>query len=453
MSSTSRRRFFAIVVLSLLLLFAGFLWVRPLLNIGAGYAAKHACSCHYLQGRGLDEIRAHDLNFSVLGMTQLSPGKNEVRASFFGLVPRRAVYRPGVGCTLINDDLLPLAAYGKGVGAKPAVRSDSVLPPTTLPQLKAAVGLAMRPVPGGGAHAVVILQNGRIVGERYAEGFTKDTPLLGWSMTKSLTGMAWGSYRPPGPGQTNEEVIDELVNRDNLYDEWATDARANVEVGELLRMHSGLGWNEAYGSLSDATIMLHEHADMSAYAAGMPALEPPAEAWVYSSGTTNVLVDLLERDLPSGKRIESLLETLYGRVAPTLLIEPDQSGSPVGSSYGWATARDWARLGQFMLQGGVWEGDTLLQPGWVDYMREPATGSDGSYGAQLWLKGPDTPALPDDAFMMRGFQDQRVIVIPSHQVVIARLGHNDDKQADFNALIEAVLRALPEAKGSSSLRR
>ena len=444
MTTTVRRRWFAALALFCILLFAAFLWARPLLNIGAGYAAKHACSCHFLQGRELDEIREHDLNFSVLGRVSLSADDRVVDASFFGLVPRRAVYREGIGCTLINDRLKPVAKIDKGAGAGAVNGGGRAVRETNyLSALNEALDFGMQPVPGGGARGIVILQDGIVVGERYAEGYDANTLLLGWSMTKSLTGMAFGAHRGPA-GTRRAADIAEITGRDELYPAWATDARANIELADLLRMHSGLGWNEAYGSLSDATIMLHEYADMPAYAAGMPIAEPPGEIWNYSSGTTNILVDLLARDLAkSGTSVYERFDELYTRVAPSLLIEPDQSGNPVGSSYGWATARDWARLGQFMLQDGVWAGDTLLQPGWIDFMRTPAEGSNGTYGAQLWLPGPGLPSLPGDAYMMRGFQDQRVIVVPSHNTVIARLGHNDDKSADFEGLVKRVLEALP----------
>jgi CubicO group peptidase (beta-lactamase class C family) len=159
---------------------------------------------------------------------------------------------------------------------------------------------------------------------------------------------------------------------------------------------------------------------------------------MYSSGTTNILVELIEQNTPL-ETAHEFMHKLYAPVAPSLLLEPDQAGRPVGSSYGWATARDWANLGQFMLQDGVWNGDTLLPPGWIDWMRTPAKGSEGIYGGQTWLPGPDMPDLPKDAFLMRGFQDQRVIIIPSHQLVIARLGHEDDKTADFNELVKQLL--------------
>ena len=475
MARTSSRRRWALFVVLAVVLFAAFLWVRPLLHIGAGYAAKHACSCHFLQERNLADISERDLNFSVLGWASLSTQKHEagdgaVRASFLGLVPRVAVFRAGVGCTLINDERLPVKPVqsgrrraGAGEVVKSSVRVDY------LPALEEALEFGMEPVPGGGARGLVILQDGVVVGERYGEGFDDNTLQLGWSATKTLVGMAWGYNRSDSLGPRSarraferpvdvdslnnpgalrpygrSKALETLVNHDELYPAWAADARANIELNDLLHMNSGLAWNEGYGSITDATVMLHEQPNMAAYAAGMFAEEAPGELWNYSSGTTNVLTDLLLQDLlATNQNVYQLFDHLYGRVAPSLIIEPDQSGRPVGSSYGWATARDWARLGQLMLQDGVWEGDTLLQPGWVDYMRQPAAGSNGTYGAQLWLPGPDMPSLPADAFMMRGFQDQRVFVIPSRDVVIARLGHGEDKVTDFEGLVRRVLAALP----------
>jgi hypothetical protein len=282
------------------------------------------------------------------------------------------------------------------------------------------------------------MQNGRIIGERYARGYDEKSMLLGWSMTKTLTGMLVGrAFTDPSDTLFNLEAI---FGKDKLYPAWSADARANIRLADLLHMNSGLGWNEAYGSISDATIMLHEQPSVAAYAAGMPALKAPEEEWAYSSGTTNILMDLVTRQLPDDEPITAFIHGLYGNIAPSLLIEPDQSGLPVGSSYGWATARDWANLGQFMLQDGIWNGDTLLPPGWIDWMQEPAAGSEGTYGGQLWLPGPDMPSLPGDAFMMRGFQDQRVFIIPSRQLVIARLGPSEDKVTDFDGFVSRILQ-------------
>ncbi|MBC6994744.1 serine hydrolase [Neolewinella lacunae] len=441
------RRWLALLFIVGLLLFAAFLWLRPLLNIGSGYAAKHACSCHFLQGRELEEISTHDLNFSVLGWFSLAVEGQTVRASLLSLVAREAHYRPGVGCTLVNDPnqaLAPILGADAGAPPRPPEGGSKdegamlVNPTETTPALTAALDFGMEPVPGGGARGIVVLQDGKLLAETYAPGFDRTTPLLGWSMTKTLTALLVGHVLLAPDGSNLEEV----VNRKRLYPAWNTDARANIRLADLLHMNSGLAWNEGYGSLTDATIMLHEQPAMAAYASGMPAEFAPGETWRYSSGTTNILADLVQRQLPPGTDLATYLRAYFRPVAPSLLVEPDQSGLPVGSSYGWATAQDWARLGQFMLQDGVWGGDTLLPPGWIDWLQQPAAGSEGTYGGQLWLPGPDMPSLPPDAFMMRGFQDQRVFIIPSRRLVIARLGHGEDKVTDFDGLVSRILAAV-----------
>ncbi|MFK8160907.1 MAG: serine hydrolase domain-containing protein [Lewinella sp.] len=433
------RRWLIGLTLLIVVLFAAFLWLRPLLHIGSGYAAKHACSCHFLQGRELAEISEHDLNFSVLGLVGLSKEGQEVRSSFFGLVPRRAVFREGVGCTLINDETKPLVSVqGGAAGAKSKDERAVVAGPVALTK---ALDFGMAPVPGGGARGLVIMQDGKIIAERYAPGYDQDTRLLGWSMTKTLTAMLLAhalQQTSPAPAAAPKK----LTARNHLFPEvWTDSSRAEITIADLLHMNSGLAWNEAYGSLSDATIMLHEHADMVEYAYTAPSIALRNTTWNYSSGTTNILTQLADEELPD-LTIQEQLASLYAKIAPSLLIEPSQSGLPVGSSYGWATARDWANLGQFMLQDGVWNGDTLIYPGWIDYLQQPAAGSEGTYGAQTWLPGPDMPSLPKDAFMMRGFQDQRVFIIPSRNLVIARLGHGVDKSTDFDGLVSRLIDVI-----------
>ncbi len=427
------------LILLVLLLFAAYLWLRPVLSIGGGYAAKHACSCHYLQGRALDEISTHDLNFSVLGLYSLKLRGDTVRSSFFGLVERHAVHLPSGGCVLINEVNLPLPTGGTaGVRGAPSTEVAEV----DNPAYKEALDYGMLPVPGGGARGIVVLKDGQVVAERYAEGFSKDTPLLGWSMTKSLTGMAVGAYLAGADSTASPADKLRLGRRQTgLFPDLWKDKRADISLADLLHMNSGLAWNEGYGSLTDATVMLHERPDFADFALRSLVTEEPGTTWNYSSGTTNILMEYLRRELGSNEALYALLDSLFTPVAPTLTIEPDQSGRPVGSSYGWATAHDWARLGQLLLQNGVWEGKTVIPSAWIDFMREPATGSAGTYGAQLWLPGPDTPSLPADAFIMRGFQDQRVFIIPSRGLVIARLGHGKDKVTDFDGLLQRIFAA------------
>lgn len=435
--SPALRRALILLVLLSVLVFAAFLWYKPLLNIGTGYATKHACSCHFLQGRELVEISENDLNFSVLGMVGLEASANEVRGSFLGLVDRRAVYREGLGCTLVNDEEKPLAeVVGAAAGAMTVKEAEVAGPPS----LTAALDFGMAPVPGGGARGLVVLRDGKVIAERYADGYDQDTPLLGWSMTKTLTALTLN--RALQRSLPAESAPEKALLRNHLFPEaWTDSARQLITIADLLHMTSGLAWNEGYGSLSDATIMLHEMPDMAAYASAAPAVAPRNTVWNYSSGTTNIITQLIDDEVED-ETFVSLYRELFKDIAPSLLIEPSQVGLPVGSSYGWATARDWANIGQFMLQDGVWNGDTLLTPGWIDYLREPAVGSAGTYGAHTWLPGPDMPSLPKDAFMMRGFQDQRVFVIPSRRLVIARLGHGVDKSTDFEGLVSRILTVI-----------
>lgn len=448
--STRRRLVFG--GLFVLILVAAFLYALPLLRTGAGYAAKMVCSCKYVQNHPgtAEDIRAEKLNFSVLGTSEVAilPNERAATASFFGLAKRKAVFIPGRGCILINDpDRALPAAYRLPTPIISTVASDLALAPDSVDlsgvdttKLNEALDFGMRRVPGGGASAVLVLRNGKVIGERYHEYVTAQTPLLGWSMTKSLTGALVGMRVADG-------AIDPAAHP--VFTRWAgtddqPDPRAKIDLWHLMRMHSGLRWEESYGSVTDATIMLHDMPDMAAYAKKKPAAAPPAVDWVYSSGTSNLLMNKVGESFPSQT---ALLDYLYDSLflaigANSILIETDQAGLPVGSSYGWATARDWAKLGQLWLQNGKWRGRQIIPAAWIEKMREPAAGSEGRYGGQLWLKGPDTPSLPDDAFAFRGFQDQRVFVLPTQKIVIVRLGHNQDKVTDFDGLIERVLGAV-----------
>lgn len=423
MPTSPTRRWIAGLALLAAILFAAFLWLRPLLSVGTGYAAKHACSCHFLQGRELDEISENDLNFSVLGWMGLNEGKQSVRANFLGLVHREAFYLPGRGCVLMMDegrDMPEASGPPQTAATTSVVTADN-------DRLIEALDFGMQAVPGGGARGIVVMRKGKIVGERYAESYGPETPMLGWSMTKSLTGLLLGSFVDLAPASAPRETK-------NLFPEEWTDLRAEISLDDLMNMNSGLAWNEGYGSLTDATVMLHEAPDMADYAMKSPLTEPPGTKWAYSSGTTNILMEYASRKAGGNEALYTEMERLFDRVAPSLIIEPDQSGRPVGSSYGWATTRDWARLGQLMLQKGVWESDTLVPPEWIVYMQRPAEDSNGDYGAQLWLRN-------GGGYAMRGFQDQRVIVLPNLDVVIARLGHNDDDAADIDGLVEKVRAA------------
>lgn len=442
-----RRLRYAPLILVLLLI-GGVWYAGPLLRIGAGYAAKMACSCGHLQGRSLADVQESDLNFSVLPYLRLRATETGVTAAFpLGFFRREAVVVPGHGCVLISDETRDLpAALDRTTAARDTLldwpdrfvgtQPDRLPPGVDTAALRRALDFGFQPLPGGGARGIVVVYRDQLVAERYAPGFDHTTPQLGWSMTKTLTNAAIGLLVKQGKI---------AVAEDHLFPAWENDTRRDIAVADLLRMNSGLAWNEAYGTSSDATTMLYLRPDMPAYAREQPAAAPPGTTWAYSSGTTNILSGLIRRRLGDDAAYYNLLwDSVFAPIGVTSArIEPDQAGHWIGSSYGWLTPRDWARCGLLYLHDGMWGDRRILPQGWVDYSRQPAAGSDGEYGAHLWLKGSSLPGVPDDTYNFRGFQDQRVFVIPSRDCVIVRLGQNRDQSADFAGFLRQVLSALP----------
>jgi CubicO group peptidase (beta-lactamase class C family) len=432
-----------IMLFIILLVLVGALWYfQPTLKLGAGYAAKMACSCHYLQGRSIDDIKSNDLNFSLLPLVNLTHdiADKSVTATFLGWISQKATFVEGRGCIVVVDEKMELPkAVDKpliSIASKPLAVYDTLPVGINLPVLETAVDNAFVPLPEGGTRAVLVLHDGHIVAEKYADGFNQDTRLHAWSMTKSITNALVGLLVKKG--QLSPE-------QDHLFPAWEQDDRSKITLADLLHMNSGLEWNEEYGSISDATQMLYGQPDMAAYTWNKQLIAPPNTNWVYSSGTTNLLSYLIREKAGSDEAYHQLVyEELFLPLGMhSALIEPDQSGTLVGSSYGWATARDWAKFGQLYLEDGKVDGYQLLPENWVSFSREPANGSEGTYGAQIWLQTDDATHAPSDVFMFRGFQDQRIVIIPSRRCVLVRLGKNKDKTFPLDTFIKEVLAALP----------
>lgn len=215
--------------------------------------------------------------------------------------------------------------------------------------------------------AVVVVYDGRIIAERYAPGFSQSTPLLGWSMTKSVTNALIGIL--VGQGRL-------LIQEPAPVPEWsgADDPRGAITLDQLLRMSSGLKFIEEYTKNSDATCMLFGTHDTAAYAASQPLETEPDSKWSYSSGTANILSRLVRHTIggTSADYFAFPRRALFNRIGMrSAIMEPDASGTFVGSSFMYATVRDWARFGLLYLQDGVWEGTQILPEGWVDYSRRP----------------------------------------------------------------------------------
>ncbi|MER8577934.1 beta-lactamase family protein [Mesorhizobium sp. M1423] len=413
---------------------AGWLYFAPpeLIRVGSGYSAKIVCSNVFIAGRDADDVLAVDVQapgHPLLKLMRVSVDKEKgtVSAGLFGALGKSvAVVRDGLGCVSVPDGNVAAAKAIAGTASTPAPLADAIWPKgdkidasqdpevTTILDDPALTGAGMR--------AVVVVKNGRIVGERYGDGFSEKTPLLGWSMTKTVNAAIVGTALKDGKlAMTNQ----------GLFGPWKADGRAAISLADMMAMSSGLEFNEDYGDVADVTRMLYLEPDMAGFAESKPLTGEVGKVFSYSSGTA-VMLSRLWQDAIGDKALAwprtALFDPLGMRSA---VMEADEHGTFVGSSYLYATARDWARFGQFLLQGGVWNGKDILPAGFVDWMREPAAASKVYGKGQLWIEGPGdeerpgagiAAGLPQDTYWMEGHDGQTVAIIPSEQLVVVRLG-------------------------------
>lgn len=436
-----------------------------LVGIGTAYKAKMLCSEVFVAGRRQHEVLA-DLEIDDLYALRIIKASIDERAhaasaSFLGMAGRTARYRGDTGCTLVSgpdsvtasDEAAPAISRHSSAGGGSFNHPDEPTTPV-IPQLVAVLDEAFsEPDP---AHlrrtrAVVVIHNGRVVAERYAPGVGPDTPLLGWSMTKSVLNALVGVLVKDGGLPLDAPVP---------VPEWRTpgDPRASITLSQLLYMNSGLEFNEDMGNpLGDVTRMLLTEPDMAAFAARKELQSPPGTRWQYSSGNSSIISRAMRNVMSEDQYRRFPRQALFDRVGMAgAVLEADPGGTFDGSSFMYATARDWARFGMLYLNDGVWEGERILPEGWVDYTRTAATANPGNaYGAHFWLSVPDEynraqTVLPAHALHAVGHEGQFVTIIPSRGTVIVRLGKTRYAHAwDHGAFVRTVLLAL-EASGEQS---
>ncbi|MEM6989255.1 MAG: serine hydrolase [Myxococcota bacterium] len=438
-----------------------------ILPTASGYAAKNACSSVFVAGLSEERISAEELKAVPYASFSVDRENKRVRASVVGLAARTAVFREGLGCAVAVDvepDSLtdfafePPAAQLDEAPWPRGNRADDRPDPPGLDRagLDAAVAAAFdEPDPDSLRHtrAVVVVQGGRLLAERYAADIDASTPLLGWSMTKSVTGAMVGIL--VGRGELDPAAPAPVP-------QWRNDARKDVTLDQLLRMSSGLEFEEVYGPLTDATHMLFEVDDAAAIALAKPLAKPPDSEFSYSSGTTNILSWIVrQRFATVGEYHRFPYESLFAPLGmSSATMETDASGTFVGSSFLYATARDWARFGELYLRDGMWRGQRILPEGWAAYSGAATpTAKRGEYAAQFWANAgaKDDPSdrklphVPTDAFWASGFQGQAVLIVPSRDAVLVRLGLTHDRAAwDLDAFASSVLATLPPTSGAGT---
>ena len=284
--------------------------------------------------------------------------------------------------------------------------------------------------------AMVAIHRGRVVAERYGTDVTASTKLISWSMAKSITDALVGMCVEDGLLSVEERAA---------VPAWAGDERSAITMQHLLEMRSGLRWVEDYvdGESSDVIAMLFGTGkdDHARYAIECPFEHEPGSTWVYSSGTTNVITRILGDllgDVPgSHAHMDGLLGRLFGTLGMSAEARFDAAGTFVGSSYVYASARDFARFGTLYLRDGVWGDERVLPEGWVDHARRQHVidvESNLGYGSQWWTL-PEEP----DALVASGYEGQHIIVCPSRDLVVVRLGKT---VADLRPNVLASLRRL-----------
>ena len=435
------------------------IWFRPdrAARVIAGLTAHNLCSAVFVAGLDADATQREQLQ-AILGTTairltafRIDRARSSVDASFAGLVHAGAQFTPGYGCRLTYPQNIPAPGARSTL---PPFAADDLAPPDAVAASDPTLAAAMERVfaesagePTKNVKAVVIVKDGRLVAERYAAGFGVGTPLLSYSVAKSFTNALLGILVRQGRLRAQQPVG---------AAEWAApnDQRAQITIEDLLRMQSGLDAAESESAFSAVALMEYTQADMAGYGARHPAKEPRATEWEYTSADTLILDRLLGHVVgggAAGMRDFADRELFSPLHMAGVTMEFDGAGVFVGSSYVYAPARSYARLGELYLNDGLApDGSRILPEGWVAWSRRSTLGS--PYGAGFWTNdGPSRAAarrvasgFPKDGFYASGDLGQRIYIIPSKRLVVARFGYSlppDYGIVDDLALIDAAIRS------------
>jgi CubicO group peptidase (beta-lactamase class C family) len=339
-----------------------------------------------------------------------------------------------------NSDMSTSAVAANGVwsvGSRPAGTDNDAVD-------AALRSLASLPEKAGVSLATLVAHRGVIVAEQYGPDTDADSTLISWSMAKSMTQTALGICVARGLLHLHAPAP---------VPEWQHDDRRHITIEHLLQMRSGLAWREIYteaeGSDVIEMLFLSGKDDVAGYASALPLAHEPGTVWEYSSGTTNILARIIT-DALGGTRdaMETLLDDdLFGPLDMTSTTAKfDERGTFIGSSFVYATARDFARFGELYRLGGRW-GEREIVPAWwaqraaTDIPVELPESESFGYSDHWWTY--DRAGYPG-VFAAHGFEGQRIIVLPDRELVVVQLSKNpDDERAWVDDPLHAIIRAFP----------
>ena len=457
-----------LIVVALILAVPVALWAkyRPdrAIRVATGYVAHNLCSKTFVSRLDPQTVFAETTERAGIRLLrrflryQIDRTAKTADASTMGLFASHAIFHEGFGCVLIHGSQPPYLLRSDLVALKtpkapplmPDIAGPDVVAPSD-PALKAALDHAFEEPaepPFRRTKAMVILRDGRVIAERYAAGIDIDTQLIGFSMTKSVVSALIGIMTQQG--LTSPSLPAPIP-------QWrgATDPRREIEVGHLLRMTSGLALDETNSGFDPSSQMVFLQNDMAGFAVQAPMIAPPGTRWHYSSATTEILAKII-RDAVGGP--EQTLAYAWRELFNPLgmrdvTLEFDASGTLQGSTYMFASARDWARFGLLYLDDGMIGGKRILHEDWVDY--SAAATLDSDYGAGFWTNRSDNErangrvrlGIPRDAFFASGDLGQRIVIIPSQHLVVVRLGDFVESGGDMRGLARLIKEVIASTQG------
>ena len=413
------------------------------IQIASAGVSQTLCSGVFVSGRDADQTyREEKRPEGGMGLIdwalhyRVDRKKREVTTTVGGLFSSRSVYRDGMGCLLDHGDLPTDAAPPR---EEVAVLLPEIAGPAVVAaqdrRIQAAIDDAFAEsarAPWRYTKAVVVVQRGQVIGERYASDIGVDTVWHGHSVSKSVTHALVG-----------------ILAREGKLQAGSLDA--------LLRMTGGGPAFRFYNGADDATRMWSLERDMAGFAASLPQQVAPRSRWAYSDAGY-MRVSRAVRDAAGGSAADVLhfaQRELFGPLGmKSATMEFDATGTPVGASHFYATPRDWARFGLLYLNDGVVGGKQVLPPGWARHAATPTLGT--GYGAGFWLNNDAAeanpmgfpwglPGAPADAFFGFGYLGQFVVIVPSRQLVIVRMGLTHLRGGDragIGRLVQGVVAAI-----------
>jgi CubicO group peptidase (beta-lactamase class C family) len=430
----------------ILILYVGFT-TYPKLDLISGFSAKSVASGHFIDNRSQEVIEKgdNDIDMIDLATNTIVEKGSFATASVYGLKERKAIYRKGLGVTLVDSDFdetkpyeVPNRTVVKNNLAFPYGNNepkDTVFSNVDYAKLNLAVAnvFDINGQKNKRTRSLLVIYKDKIIAEKYDTGFNKESKILGWSMTKSITATLFGILEKEGKYD---------INKPAPIPEWQNDERKIITTNDLLHMNSGLAWEENYSTICDATKMLFLAKNMGRIQLEKEVAFKPSTHWNYSSGTTNLLSYILRNQFKTHQEyLDFWYSALIDKIGMnSMVLETDMAGNYVGSSYGWATTRDWAKFGLLYLHEGNWNGEQLFNKSWAKFVATPTKGSKGDYGGHFWLNaGGRYPDAPKDLYSANGFQGQKVFIIPSLDLVIVRMGLTEDAKFDVNGMLKGII--------------